>query len=84
MATLFRVADGYTYVDPCGKALGYEDVFTKLENATRHYQSVGFGADHLQRSCADFGSSPRGVALQLLVHHQRIDFAKARMAERAR
>ena len=44
MATLFHVTGGYTYVDPYGKALGYEDVFTKLENVRRHYQSIGRGA----------------------------------------
>jgi hypothetical protein len=31
---------GYTYVDPYGAALSYEDVFTKLENAKRHYDSL--------------------------------------------
>ena len=35
MATLFHVTGGYTYVDPYGKALGYEDVFTKLANVRR-------------------------------------------------
>lgn len=35
MATLFHVTGGYTYVDPYGAALGYEDVFTKLERASR-------------------------------------------------
>jgi quercetin dioxygenase-like cupin family protein len=49
MATLFHVTGGYTYVDPQGVALGYEDVFTKLANATRHYESVGLGQDHLRR-----------------------------------
>jgi 2,4'-dihydroxyacetophenone dioxygenase len=28
MATLFLVTGGYTYIDPYGVALGYEDVFT--------------------------------------------------------
>ena len=49
MATLFHVTGGYTYVDPQGVALGYEDVFTKLANATRHYEAVGLGQDHLRR-----------------------------------
>jgi 2,4'-dihydroxyacetophenone dioxygenase len=49
MATLFHVTGGYTYVDPYGKALGYEDVFTKLENASRHYDAVGLGADFLKK-----------------------------------
>lgn len=49
MATLFHVTGGYTYVDPYGVALGYEDVFTKLENAGRHYESLGLGADYVRR-----------------------------------
>src|SRR3954468_25095247 len=47
MATLFHVTGGYTYVDPYGKALGYEDVFTKLENVRRHYKRIGLGAEAL-------------------------------------
>lgn len=46
MCTLFHVSGGYTYVDPWGKATGYEDVFTKLENARRHYEKIGLGADY--------------------------------------
>jgi 2,4'-dihydroxyacetophenone dioxygenase len=49
MATLFHVTGGYTYIDPYGVALGYEDVFTKLEQASRHYESVGLGKDHVRR-----------------------------------
>lgn len=46
MITLFHVTGGYTYVDPSGKALGYEDVFTKLANARAHFEGLGLGADH--------------------------------------
>lgn len=49
MTTLFHVTGGYTYIDPYGVALGYEDVFTKLEHASRHYESVGFGKDHVRK-----------------------------------
>ena len=49
MATLFHVTGGYTYVDPHGKALGYEDVFTKLENVRRHYERIDLGADYANR-----------------------------------
>jgi 2,4'-dihydroxyacetophenone dioxygenase len=49
MATLFHVTGGYTYVDPYGKALGYEDVFTKLANARKHYEAIGLGADYANR-----------------------------------
>jgi 2,4'-dihydroxyacetophenone dioxygenase len=48
MATLFHVTGGYIYVDPFGVALGYEDVFTKLEHAVRHYDAVGLGKDHVR------------------------------------
>jgi 2,4'-dihydroxyacetophenone dioxygenase len=43
------VTGGYTYVDPDGNALGYEDVFTKLANARAHYQRLGLGADYANR-----------------------------------
>lgn len=46
MITLFHVTGGYVYVDPDGKALGYEDVFTKLATARRHYEAIGLGADY--------------------------------------
>jgi 2,4'-dihydroxyacetophenone dioxygenase len=49
MATLFHVTGGYTYVDPYGEALGYEDVFTKLEHAIRHYEAIGLGKEHVRR-----------------------------------
>lgn len=41
MITLFHVTGGYTYIDPYGEALGYEDVFTKLAAAQAYYESVG-------------------------------------------
>jgi quercetin dioxygenase-like cupin family protein len=47
MITLFHVTGGYTYVDPSGKALGYEDVFTKLANARVHFEGLGLGADYV-------------------------------------
>lgn len=47
MVTLFHVTSGYTYVDPHGVALGYEDAFTKLEQVTRHYKQVGIGDDYI-------------------------------------
>ncbi len=49
MVTLFHVTGGYTYVDPYGVALGYEDSFTKLEQACRHYESVGLGRDYAMK-----------------------------------
>ncbi len=49
MITLFHVTGGYVYVDPDGVALGYEDVFTKLDAARRHYAEIGLGADYAER-----------------------------------
>jgi len=49
MATLSHVTGGYTYIDPHGGALGYEGVFTKLEQASRHYEAVGLGKDCVRR-----------------------------------
>jgi 2,4'-dihydroxyacetophenone dioxygenase len=49
MVTLFHVTAGYTYIDRYGVALGYQDVFTKLEAASRHYESVGLGKNHVGR-----------------------------------
>lgn len=43
MITLFHVRGGYTYVTPEGEALGYEDVFTKLDLARTHYAANGIG-----------------------------------------
>lgn len=49
MITLFHVSGGYVYVDPHGVPLGYEDVFTKLEAASRHYEAVGLGANYVEQ-----------------------------------
>ncbi len=49
MITLFHVTAGYTYIDPYGVALGYEDVFTKLEAASSHYDLIGLGKDHVRK-----------------------------------
>lgn len=49
MVTWFQVQGGYTYVDPQGQAQGYEDVFTKLEAARRHYRAIGLPDSYLER-----------------------------------
>jgi 2,4'-dihydroxyacetophenone dioxygenase len=48
MITLFHVTGGYVYVDTDGRALGYEDVFTKLDAARKHFTAIGLGAGHVQ------------------------------------
>ncbi len=37
------------YVDPYGKPLGYEDVFTKIDLCREHYAAVGLGEDYVDR-----------------------------------
>jgi quercetin dioxygenase-like cupin family protein len=46
MMTLFHVSGALVYVDPYGTPTGYEDVFTKLALARRHYADVGLGTDY--------------------------------------
>jgi 2,4'-dihydroxyacetophenone dioxygenase len=49
MITWFHVSGGYTYVDPQGNAVGYEDVFTKIALARGHYAAVGLGEDYVRQ-----------------------------------
>ncbi|SPO06524.1 uncharacterized protein DNG_09214 [Cephalotrichum gorgonifer] len=49
MVTLFHVTGAYIYVDADGKALGVEDVFSKLQLAQDHYEKVGLGRDYVQQ-----------------------------------
>jgi len=46
MITLFIVHGALVYVDPDGRATGYDDVFTRLEVAAAHYEQVGVGPDY--------------------------------------
>jgi 2,4'-dihydroxyacetophenone dioxygenase len=36
------------YVDQQGGAMGYDDVFSRLENTRRHYESTGVDSDYLE------------------------------------
>ncbi|MCF1711122.1 2,4'-dihydroxyacetophenone dioxygenase family protein [Tabrizicola sp. J26] len=45
MITYFQVNGIMSYVDPWGRPLGYEDVFTTIEMCRSHYASVGLGAE---------------------------------------
>lgn len=45
MITFFVIHGALLYVDPQGKATGYDDVFTRLEIAANHYEKVGLGRE---------------------------------------
>lgn len=49
MITFFNVNGAMIYVDEEGKAVGYEDVFTKIEMCIRHYTSVGLGKSFVEK-----------------------------------
>jgi hypothetical protein len=49
MITLFQVNGVMYYVDPWGKGVGFEDVFTKIEMCRAHYAEAGLGADYADR-----------------------------------
>ncbi|MCC2097371.1 MAG: 2,4'-dihydroxyacetophenone dioxygenase family protein [Hyphomicrobiales bacterium] len=49
MITLFQVNGIMYYVDPWGKPLGYEDVFTKIDMCRNHYSECGLGEDFVDQ-----------------------------------
>ena len=49
MITLFQVSGVMYYVDPYGKHLGYEDVFTKTNMCREHYANVGLGDEFVDQ-----------------------------------
>ena len=49
MITLFQVNGVTCYVDPWGKVLRYEDVFTKIDLCKKHFEEVGLGADFVEQ-----------------------------------
>jgi 2,4'-dihydroxyacetophenone dioxygenase len=48
MITFFHVSGMMYYVDPWGKGIGYDDVFTKIEMCRKHFETVGLGADYVK------------------------------------
>ncbi|MFN0114331.1 MAG: 2,4'-dihydroxyacetophenone dioxygenase family protein [Paracoccaceae bacterium] len=44
MITYFQVNGIMYYVDPWGKPLGYEDVFTKIDMCRAHFDATGLGS----------------------------------------
>ncbi len=49
MTTYFQVNGCMYYVDPWGKNVGFEDVFTKIDMCRAHYRAVGLGADYVDQ-----------------------------------
>lgn len=49
MITLFNVNGSMVYVDEEGKAIGYEDVFSKIQMCMDHYKSVGLGEKFVEQ-----------------------------------
>ncbi|OCW58396.1 2,4'-dihydroxyacetophenone dioxygenase family protein [Hoeflea olei] len=49
MITYFQVNGVMLYVDPYGKTMGFEDVFTKIDLCRKHYEEVGLGADYVDQ-----------------------------------
>ena len=47
MVTLFQVNGALVYVEQDGTAIGYDDVFTRLEGTRRHYESAGVDPEYL-------------------------------------
>lgn len=47
--TLFWITGALIELDAEGRTLGYADVFTRIEQAARHYESVGLGREYVQR-----------------------------------
>lgn len=49
MATVFHVSGALIYVDADGTAIGYDDVFTRLELTRAHWATVGLPADSVDQ-----------------------------------
>jgi 2,4'-dihydroxyacetophenone dioxygenase len=49
MITLFHITGSMIYVDPWGKVMAYEDVFSKIEMCRKHYESCGLGGAYLDQ-----------------------------------
>ena len=47
--TFFQVTGSLHYVDDAGKAVGFDDVFTRIDLARAHYEEVGLGADYVRK-----------------------------------
>ena len=49
MITFFQVNGSLHYVDDDGKAIGFDDVFTRIDLARAHFDSMGLGSDYVKK-----------------------------------
>ena len=49
MVTFFNITGSMVYLDEANAQIGYEDVFTKIDMCSAHYDRVGLGADYLEQ-----------------------------------
>ena len=47
--TLFWISGCMIHIDEDGRQTGYTDVFSRIAEAERHFESVGLGADYVSR-----------------------------------
>lgn len=47
--TLFWISGTLIELDENGRTLGHADVFTRIEQASRHFETVGLGADYVRK-----------------------------------
>lgn len=47
--TLFWISGTLIELDAQGATVGYADVFTRIEQASRHFAQCGLGADHVRK-----------------------------------
>ena len=47
--TLFSISGTLIELDEWGRTVGYSDVFTRIEQASRHFEAAGLGADHVRK-----------------------------------
>ena len=73
MITLFTVHGSLMYVDPDGRSLGYDDVFTRIDRYREHFEAVGLGAlGGLDAGYLSAGQTKRLSLARLLVSHRDI------------
>lgn len=47
--TLFTINGALIEVDAAGNTTGYADVFTRIEQASQHFEAVGLGRDYVRQ-----------------------------------